>query len=177
VQRLTFDQRGASPPTVAGLAGLILSGLAFVLADRFPSAMPADRAVIEGAVALPLLLLSAGLIAVGLARPDRPMWTAPLSDAVGVVLGVGLTTILAATTTQVACAPVTGPLDVLPRAAVVGLVLAVGWICAVRLAAAGMNDAGSLRVIVIAAVALAAVLGLALAAFILLFPALSCARV
>jgi hypothetical protein len=163
MQRLT-TRLGATQPGTWGLLAFAVSALVFLLADWFPSVMPTELAQIEGAVALPLLLVSAGLCAVGVDRADRPTWLPWLVNSIGAALGLGVIALFVMTTTQVDCRPVTGPLDVLPRAAVLGLIIGGGWLVAVRL-----------QSFWVAIVVWPAALLVALLAFVLMFPPLSCA--
>jgi hypothetical protein len=167
-----------------GLAGLVLGPLLLVAGsaiawetDAVARFVPLERAWIQGALALPMLVLSPA--ALSLAWSDSALESAAkwLSRGTTVAIFLGIIALFAGTLTQILCQPVTSPIETLRVGLPVGGVAALGFFGSVT---AGRGFASSERPVaaVVAAVvtALVAVVAeLALAVF--LFPGVSCARV
>jgi hypothetical protein len=153
------------------LAGLVI-GLAPSTIEGF---IPLERGWIQGALAGPMLLLAPGALSLAWSDVRVAQSGAWLSAVIAILLAVGVAGWVAASVSQIGCQPVTDPIQTLPVGSIWGAVAAVGFVLAVR---AGRHEARSGRphkaIAVAAGVALVALVADA-AAFVVLFPALSCA--
>jgi hypothetical protein len=126
--QLIQTRSDASRLVIAVALPLALLAIAYALwaiSDRLLFIGPFDRAASGWTFVMPLAWLTpgiTGLLWAGLSRRDR--WLAALT--LGAVLTAVAGALLASATDRTGCAPVTSWTDDLPRALVVGLVIAAG---------------------------------------------------
>src|SRR5262245_19212227 len=133
----------AAAPGVAAehriaLAGLVLGPILLVAGlavgfqtDLVAKFLPLERASIQGAIALPLLILSPA--ALGLAWSDEALERAAkwLSRIIALAIVVGVVVQLAGNLSQVGCEPVTNPIQTLRVGLPLGLATGLGYFGAV----------------------------------------------
>lgn len=167
----------ASRALWAGPLLLVASLAAWAISDRLVVIGPFDRAQIGWAVVVPLFVLAPGVLSLAwqsasTARTGRGVLVA-LSAAIG-VLAVGA---LALTSVQIGCRTVASPIDVIPSALPVGVVAALAFAVSV-LIGAQFGKHGRMRAAVLVGGGTAFVgLWATVAAFVVIFPAPSCAPV
>lgn len=155
---------------------LLVAGLAIAMqTDAVAAFLPLERAWIQGAIALPMLILAPA--ALSLAWSDASVEPAARWLSRGIALAIGLWVVgwFAATLTHILCEPVTNPLQTLRVGLPMGVVAGGGFFGSV---AAGRWFASSERpVAAIAAGVAGSVLAFAAATVVsaLLFPGVSCA--
>lgn len=166
-------------PGVIGGPLLFAAGLAVIaISNAMVTIGPFDRAQVGGAVGLPLLLLAPGVYALAFDDPDATARrrAAVLLVALAAVVAVGTAAWLAVTVTRLGCADLASPLEALPSAAAMGVV--VGLLVVLPVVAAAREGRGGhgTRGVFVGGVALLFGIGgaLVLAAY-WLFPIVSCA--
>jgi hypothetical protein len=156
---------------------LLVVGLAIGMQPSLiGSVLPIETAWIQGAIALPLLVLAPGVLS--LAWSDEGVEAAGkwLSRGIALAIFVWVTGWVALNVTYIACQPITDPLQAVPRGAAWGAIAGLGFLAATAAgswsASSGRPRAAVVAAAVVGALALFAVL---IASFVL-FPVLSCAR-
>ena len=166
--------KGRARTRLAGPGALVGAAVVWFVADRGAGIGPFDRAQLTGFVALPLFLISPGVIAIALGPAVSRARVGMVAACSGLV-AVTLTALLLTATGQVGCQPVHSIGDVLPGALLVGTTGGGGYGIAIALASVLWRRGARLGVVV--AGAGVAVVGAitTLGVFFSAFPAYSCA--
>jgi hypothetical protein len=137
--------------------------------------LPLSRAWIGGAIALPMVIVSPGLISLAWADASTEPAARWLARALAVAIALGVVGLLALTVRQIGCQPVTDPLQILPRGAICGGISGVGYLASIGAGRSYASSERPLRAVVASSSTALGVLVAVVLAFSVLFPAALCA--
>jgi hypothetical protein len=155
---------------------LLIAGMAIGMEPAvIERLVPIERVWVQGAIAVPMLLLAPAALSLAWTAPRVSRTGAWLAAAIAIVIAIGVVGWVATNVSQIGCQPVTDPLQAVPVGAIWGGVAALGFLLSVgagrRYARDGRHVAAIVAGTGVAVLAIAA----DVTAFVLLFPPLLCA--
>lgn len=155
---------------------LLIAGLAIGMEPAvIEGLVPIERAWVQGAIAVPMLLLAPAALSLAWTETRAARIGAWLAAAIAIVIALGVVSWVAMNVSQIGCQPVTNQMQAVPVGSIWGGVAALGFLLAVGAGRRYARDGRHVAAIVAGAGFALLALAADVVAFALLFPPLMCA--